>query len=150
MQLHYKLEQTMQASIMFESKRKLRLGYHLSCKNCARLQNATVWKQGLKVLIQPAYLARVTLLLAFVVAIFIGHENGDNKGISRAGTIKAWCLNRSLLALTCMNGNEMFIWFSIRGSSSTRLISSTLVEHPTVCCEQGKNLCFLPCSIRST
>ena len=37
----------------------------------------------LKGLFHPAFLAHVVSWLAFVVAIFLAHENGDNKGKSR-------------------------------------------------------------------
>ena len=50
----------------------------------------------LKALIQPAYLARVAPWLAFVVAIFMDHENEDNKGQPKDGASKACWLNRSL------------------------------------------------------
>ena len=50
----------------------------------------------LKALIQPAYLARVASWLAFVVAIFMVHENGDNKGQPRDGASKACWLNKGL------------------------------------------------------
>ena len=50
----------------------------------------------LKALIQPAFLARVASGLAFVVAIFMGHENGDNKGQLRDDASKACWLNKSL------------------------------------------------------
>ena len=36
-------------------------------------------KDSLKGLFHPAFLARVVSLLAFVVAIFMGHENGDKQ-----------------------------------------------------------------------
>ena len=52
--------------------------------------------KSLKALIQPAYLARVTSWLAFVVAIFMVHENGDNKGQPRDGASKACWLNKGL------------------------------------------------------
>ena len=40
-------------------------------------------KALLKGSFHPAFLARVTSSLAFVVAIFMGHDNGDNKGLPR-------------------------------------------------------------------
>ena len=49
----------------------------------------------LTALIQPAYLARVTSWLAFVVAILMGHENGKNKGQPRDDASKACWLNKS-------------------------------------------------------
>ena len=51
---------------------------------------------SLKALIQPAYLARVASWLAFVVAIFMVHENGDNNGQPRDGASKACWLNKGL------------------------------------------------------
>ena len=51
---------------------------------------------GLKALIQPECLARVASWLAFVVTIFMGHENGDNKGQLRDDASKACWLNKSL------------------------------------------------------
>ena len=50
----------------------------------------------LKALIQPECLARVASWLAFVVTIFMGHENGDNKGQLRDDASKACWLNKSL------------------------------------------------------
>ena len=66
--------------------------------NVPHLKNKTLYisKMLLKALIQLAYLARVTSLLAVVVAIFLGHENGDNKGQPRDGARKACLLNNSL------------------------------------------------------
>ena len=61
----------------------------------------TTWENvidesDLKALIQPAYLARVASWLAFVVTIFMAHENGDNKDQPRDGASKACWLNKSL------------------------------------------------------
>ena len=43
----------------------------------------------LKALIQPSCLARVFSWLTFVVVVFMGHENGENKGRPRDDTCKA-------------------------------------------------------------
>ena len=61
-----------------------------------RVQRMLVDRRSLKPLIQPAYLARVVFWLAFVVAIFMGHEHDDNKGQLRDGARKAHWLNNSL------------------------------------------------------
>ena len=53
------------------------------------INNSEGKNKGLKALIQPAYLARVASWLAFVVAIFMVHENGDNKDQPRDGASKA-------------------------------------------------------------
>ena len=50
----------------------------------------------LKALIQPSCLARVVSWLAFVVVVFMGHENGEDKGQSGDETCKASWLNKSL------------------------------------------------------
>ena len=46
----------------------------------ASLRNYGVSDYHLKGLYHPACLARAVSWLAFVVAIFMGHENGNNKG----------------------------------------------------------------------
>ena len=51
---------------------------------------------GLKALFHPAFLARVDSWFAFVVAIFMAHENGDNKGKPRDDTCKACWMKQSL------------------------------------------------------
>ena len=61
------------------------------------LKYTFAWKSSyLKALIQPECLARVASWLAFVIAIFMGHENGDNKGQLRDDASKACWLNKSL------------------------------------------------------
>ena len=50
----------------------------------------------LKGLFHPACLARAISWLAFVVAIFMGHENGDNKGQLTDGTCKACWMKQTL------------------------------------------------------
>ena len=44
---------------------------------------------SLKALIQPSWLACVISWLAFVVVVFMGHENGENNGQQRDDTSKA-------------------------------------------------------------
>ena len=64
---------------------------------CAGYHQTIKYLEGeLKALIQPECLARVASWLAFVVTIFMGHENGDNKGQLRDDASKACWLNKSL------------------------------------------------------
>ena len=51
---------------------------------------------NLKGMFHPACLARVVSWIAFVVAIFMGHENGDNKGNSRDDTCKECWMKQTL------------------------------------------------------
>ena len=51
---------------------------------------------GLKGLFHPACLARVVSWFAFVVAIFMAHENGDNKGKPRDDTCKECWMKQTL------------------------------------------------------
>ena len=53
-------------------------------------------KENLKALFHLAFLARVVSWLAFVVAIFMGHENGDNKGKPGGGTYKECWMKQTL------------------------------------------------------
>ena len=50
----------------------------------------------LKGLCHPAFLARVISWLAFVFTIFMGHENGDNKGKPKDDTYKACWMKQTL------------------------------------------------------
>ena len=51
---------------------------------------------NLKVLFHPSCLARAVFWFALVAAIFMGHENGDNKGKPRDDTCKACWMKETL------------------------------------------------------
>ena len=69
--------------------------YRLHTETSSRVRLVEA-KRALKGLFHPAFLAGVISWLAFVVAIYTAHENGENKGQARDDTYKECWMKQSL------------------------------------------------------
>ena len=76
-----------------------------------------------KIFFHPAFLASAVSFLAFVVAIFMGYENSNNKGRPRDGTFEAFWMKQTLDGLVrdprncisnisiCQNTSYSYVYF---------------------------------------
>ena len=69
---------------------------HINKRFTVKSENSTEWKSGLTGLFHPACPTCVVSWFAFVVAIFMGHENGDDKGKPRDDTSKECWMKQTL------------------------------------------------------
>ena len=65
-------------------------------RSCTCMDTLPLNGGHLKGLFHPASLARVASWFAFVVTIFMAHENGDNKGKPRGDTCKGCWMKQTL------------------------------------------------------
>ena len=95
-----------------------------TCKVCWLIKSLELHLKGL---FHPAFLARVVSSIAFVVTIFMGHGNGDNKGKPRADTWKVCWLIKSLELHLSSSSMYLLLLVCIKGRKSRTFSSLALL-----------------------